>query len=94
MLLTTILIILFSIGSNKNLVGRNSEQSNAVVGNSSGANIANSAISTSPIQNATNLNTSGLLGSVDSPDEYIGKHFDANLGKGLTKWDEREGSHL
>lgn len=70
-------------GNNKNLVGQNSEVSNTNASNGTGIsnNNANSAVSTSPIQNSTSLNTSGLLGSVDSPDEYIGKHFDNNLGK-------------
>ena len=72
-------------GNNKNLVGQNSEVSNTNVSNGTiSNNNANSAVSTSPIQNSTSLNTSGLLGSVDSPDEYIGKHFDSNLGKAYT----------
>jgi len=46
---------------------------------------SNKLISSSPMQSGTGLNTSGLVGSVDSPDDYNNKHFDSNLGKSLFK---------
>ena len=52
--------------------------SNAI--NSSINNVVISTLSPVPNASGANLNNSGLLGSVDSPDEY-GKHFDNNLGE-------------